>query len=776
MSWIHVPFLLLVLTSPAGVAAAELRQGPADRVEALVREADRLPLDRAWAYLERIEDLEIDEDALVQSLRKAGEQSRGAGLLIAARGLLDRDGRAAVDLLLKALARKDRGRLRRAAAALLGDPDLPTRAIRKARRVLGDMVGDDTLEPELRLAAATSLYKIAGDGTTRLRARRAMLAYLASRDRHLRILGALALAEIGDLMTGGARAVLEEIEGEPTREGRLAAAYLTIERRNRRIEQLYRELTELESRRQGTSGRRSAGDLALIREILTKIRLFHDDGRKVDPQYLLERAAKGMLKAMDRFSTFYTSDEYARFAFDLNRDYCGIGAFVNIDDQGNFKITRPIYSGPAYKAGLLSGDHIIKVDGWETTDKDINEIIRRLKGKPNTKVTVTVWRPGWPKPKDITLIRAPIQVPSVNSLLLPGGIAYVELVTFGAHTSEELTRHLTELRGQGAKACIIDLRNNGGGYLEQARRIDELFLPKGSLVVTTKGRAEGEEKLFTRRDPLFPDLPLVILVNEHTASASEIVAGSLQAHKRAVVVGVQTYGKGSVQKLFPVESMRGERFRDENGNGRWDEWEKFEDANGNGKYDPGPRARMTVARYYLPDGRCPDKRLDKDGRVLNKDYGVIPDVVVQADSLDMKDLWKNAVISELWQKGVFRKYVDEHLKGHEKLFLELAENDGRDAGRWPGFDEFFASLHTMLSKDDVRRWIRVAARERVSDIRGKAWPGGRLIGDWEEDHQLQAAIRIVLRKSGRKVDEVPAYRTVFGKAAAGKSEKVGSSR
>ncbi len=764
-------FLLLT----AGLAPSPLAaQAPGSKAEALVLEADKTPLDRAWSYLERIEDLEIDEDALIEALRRAGLRSRSAGRLIAARGLLDRDGRSAVELLGRVLVDASKPEQRLAAARLAGNRDLPSRSLRKLRKTLVEMVGDDALDPRLRLAAATSLYKIADDGSKKLLARRTMLGYLASRDRGLRIQGALALADIGDLVTGGARAILEEIEDEPTPEGRLAAAYLTVERRNRRIEQLYRELSRLETGSGRGTGRGRSDQLALIKELLADIRSYHDDGREAKTLYLLERAAKGMLKAMDRFSSYYTSEEYARFAFDLNRDYCGIGAFVNIDAQGNFKITRPIYSGPAYKAGLMSDDHILKVDGWSTADQDLNEIIRRLKGKPDTKVTVSVWRVGWPKPRDFTLTRAPIQVPSVNSMMLPGKVAYVELITFGTHATEELRAHLSRLVDEGARGAILDLRNNGGGFLEQARRIDQLFLPKGSLVVTTKGRAYGKEELHTKKDPVFPDLPLVILVNGQTASASEIVSGSLQVHKRAIIVGTQSYGKGSVQNLFPVAAVPGERFKDENGNRRWDEWEKFEDTNGNGKYDPGARARLTIARYYLPDGRCPDKKLDKDGRVRNKDYGVIPDEKVEPDSLDTHELWKNAVINDFWQKKVFHKYVDGLLQKHKDLLLQLAENDGRDWKRWPGFEKFYESLNTHLTKNDVRRWVRIVTREKVSDLRGKAWPGGRILGDWQEDNQLQAAIRVLLEKIGEKIEDIDAYRAVLPPKKA--KTKVGSSR
>ncbi|HHI79664.1 MAG TPA: PDZ domain-containing protein [Planctomycetes bacterium] len=753
----------LPVSFPAAHASSNLTRVQGEEVANLLKKADRLPLSKAWGIREQIQALDLPEDSMISKLEQASNLVGPHGKLVAAVLLRPLDGRQAVDLLISVLETGKTLAQRKAAADLLGDEDLPLRAQRKARRSLAKILSDDTQAPGLRLIAARSLYNIAGKAEEKLIARRTLLQFLKSRDRNNRIQGALALAEIGDLMTGGARALLEEIQEEPTPEGKRAKAWLEVERRNRRVEMLLRRLNEARIQGGGTSGTRDKR-LALISELLDDIRKFHDDGLKLKTDRLLDKAAKGLMKASHPFSSYYTSDEYRRFAFELNRDYGGIGAYVNTDPQGNFKITRPIYSGPAYRAGLLSGDHITKVDGWSTADQPQEEIIRRLKGKPGTPVTITVWRPGWPKPKDITLNRAAIQVPSVNSELLPGGIAYVEILTFGLHTSQELARHLSNLVKRGAKGAVIDLRNNGGGYLEQARAVDSLFLPEGKLVVTTKGRIYRSEKLYTRTprgSAHFPKLPLVVLVNAYTASASEIVSGSLQALKRAKIVGTQTYGKGSVQNLFPVRARPGEPFTDENNNRRWDEWESFKDLNGNKKYDPGARARITIARYYLPDGRCPDKRVDHDGKVLNKDYGVLPDRKVPLITQKIGDLWKNAVLSDLWTKRVFHKYVEKYLDSHKKEFMDLAVSDEGKTELYPDFDSFYKSLDTKLSKDDIRKWIRIVIREKVADLRGKSWPGGRLLGDFQEDNQLQAAIDTLLKEMGQDYKKIPQYAKVW---------------
>ena len=426
-----------------------------------------------------------------------------------------------------------------------------------------------------------------------------------------------------------------------------------------------------------------------------------------------------------------------------------------------FRITPRIYSAPAYKAGLLSGDFILKVDGWETTGQDQDEIIRRLKGVPGTEVELEVMRNGWPEAQNVKLARAEISVPSVNAEMLPGDIGYAELITFGADTSEELRQNLETMRKNGAKACIIDLRSNTGGYLRQAQGVAELFLPRDKLIVYTKSSLGADEKFFSSGDAIFPDLPLVVLINGTTASASEIVAGALQDHGRATVVGVQSYGKGSVQNLFPLRSKRAEPFEDENGNRSWDSWEKYSDTNKNGRYDPGPRARLTIARYYLPSGRCLHKIVDKDGKVENPDYGVVPDVEIPAEKLEAEDLWKNALTRKLWTDRVFHRYVDERWAQHKPTFEKLAHSDGKSSSEYPDFEEWYASLDTKLPKNDVRQWVRVVIRDKVADLRGKAWPGSFFQGDFVEDRQLQAAIHVALGKVGQSITSLSEYGTIL---------------
>jgi hypothetical protein len=222
-----------------------------------------------------------------------------------------------------------------------------------------------------------------------------------------------------------------------------------------------------------------------------------------------------------------------------------------------------------------------------------------------------------------------------------------------------------------------------------------------------------------------------------------------------------------VQSLLDLKSKPGERFTDENGNHRKDDWERFEDENKNGKYDPGPRMKMTVAKYYLPSGRSLHKEYGEDGKVENPDYGVTPDVKVEAEGKSRRDAWKESEIFDLWKKEAFQNYVRERMAEHKDLFVKLAEGDGGDENAYPGFDEFYQGLDTRLSRDDVRKWIRIVVRDEVADVRGKAFPGIQFMGDYQEDEQLQGAIKVVLEKVGMKMEDVPEYRGLV-KVAVGK--------
>lgn len=745
----------------------------AQKVQRLVSEADQATLTRAYEIAHQLSELEGQEDAIVKAIGEATQKAKDHGRLAAARALLDiGEGESHAAALLDALrpvCKSDDVAARAAALSLIGKKRFTARSktLTEAQALLAENALSDIADPKVRLAAGRSLWEI-GTDEQRSQARGTLTAFLASTDRGLRTQGALMLAEINQV-NSDVRKVLNEVSGEPTDDGRLAKSYLMLEGLHREYENKLMKLADRSLQTDAKPG----DELAVLREIITKAKRAHIYGDKIDDQYLVTEAAKGIAHALDRHTTYFTSEEFQKFFFDLNREYGGIGAFVNFDQDEVFSIVRPIYSGPAYRAGLKSGDKILEVDGWETTGHTSDEIIAKLKGQPGTKVTLKYARPGLGEAKEVSLVREEIQVPSVTADLLPGKIGYVECITFGANSADEMRKAIEQLKERGAQGIVLDLRNNTGGYLLAARDIVELFVPGKKLVVYTESRVEPRQNYNTRDLAVFPDLPLAVLVNEYSASASEITAGALQDLKRAVVVGKRSYGKGSVQTFYQMSTDKPEPFEDTNKNEIHDEWEPYTDANKNGKYDVGARLKMTIARYFLPSGRCLHKDVDeKTGKVLNPDWGIRPDREVEFRENSAKEAWKNAELYELLQKDVFRKYVRERLDQNKELFLQLAEGDQGDTSKYPDFEKFYEGLQTKLPKDDIRKWIRYAMRDEVADLRGRPYPGGRALGDFQEDGQLQEAMRALFEKLGKDIKAMPEFGGNLLKLASEQPEKV----
>ncbi len=551
--------------------------------------------------------------------------------------------------------------------------------------------------------------------------------------------------------------VSEELGPRAALAASLVAQHEEKERYRRKLETLDRLLAKDQDQLSGKEGK-GPGSLAVLDEVMRDIQRRHMEGEHYTREELIAAAANGMLGRLDPHSDYMTGKEFGEFVFDMHPEYGGIGAYVNMVD-GVFTITRPIYSGPAYHAGLLSGDKIITVDGWSTLDQPMDETIKRLKGEPGTPVEIQVVRRGWTEPRTFTIHRAKIQPPTLFSERLPGGLLYIDLVRFTSDCGEIMRKTILEAEESGdLNGVVLDLRGNPGGYLSEAVQVCDVFLPAGKLVVSTRSRTEGEERYLTKEPAAVPpDLPLAILINRFSASASEIVSGALSVHGRAVTVGERSFGKGSVQNLLRLRSAPDEPFRDENHNGKPDPWEDFRDLNGNGKCDFGPRVKLTIAYYYLPDGSTIHTLRDHDGKIVKKG-GVVPDVPVEVPELDIQSLRE---LDRLLNEGAFREYAEEIAKEDPDLAKELAVFDGGDASRYPGWEEWYQGLDTTLSEKEARRWVRRRLRAVVSDLRGKVFAGSGFFGDYEVDVQLQEAIRQVLKKDGLTVAAIPEYQQVF---------------
>ena len=307
---------------------------------------------------------------------------------------------------------------------------------------------------------------------------------------------------------------------------------------------------------------------------------------EVDTEEIIKAGIVGMLSDLDRFSVLMEKSSYDALMESTDGKYEGLG--MQIDSrEGRIVIVTPIEGTPAYRKGLRAGDVIWEIDGKSTEDMSTSDGAKLMRGTAGTSVTLLINRSGIADMMEFELERAVIELKSVPySGIVPGtDIGYVRLSRFAKETSHELRDALSELNEKNVSALIFDLRSNGGGLLDQAKETAELFLEQGRQVVYTKGRYESSERhYYSDRPPLYLDKPLVILVNEGTASASEIVAGAIQDWDRGLIMGSTTYGKGLVQQIFPISN------------------------------DGSMALKLTTAKYYVPSGRCiqkPDKQVKR---------------------------------------------------------------------------------------------------------------------------------------------------------------------
>lgn len=281
---------------------------------------------------------------------------------------------------------------------------------------------------------------------------------------------------------------------------------------------------------------------------------------------LIEAAIRGLLRELDPYSDYISPDEMRQFQTTVEAEFGGIGIQITIE-EGQLKVMSPLVGTPAYRAGLIAGDQIVEIDGKSTANITVDEAVRRLKGEPGSKVTLTIIHPGRSDRQTVTLTREVIHIETVLGdhrkpddtwdfmLDRQKGIGYVRITGFSRDTARELRAVLEDLKKQNLRGLILDLRFNPGGLLTSAIEISDLFIPSGRIV-STSGRNSEERIWEAHKEGTFEGFPIVVLVNRFTASASEIVAACLQDHKRAVIMGERTWGKGSVQNVIPLEEQR----------------------------------------------------------------------------------------------------------------------------------------------------------------------------------------------------------------------------
>jgi carboxyl-terminal processing protease len=388
---------------------------------------------------------------------------------------------------------------------------------------------------------------------------------------------------------------------------------------------------------------------------------------------LIEGAIRGMVASLDPHSAYMNERAFKEMGVDIKGEFQGVGIQIGMKNQ-QLTIIAPIEDTPGFRAGLEAGDKILKINDEWTKDMAIDQAVDKMRGPKGTAVRLLIFREGWEKPKEFKITRDVIKVQSVKSRMLDNGIGYVKIIQFQGQTAEELEKALTGLDAKGAKKLILDLRNNPGGILDASVDVSGEFLPKDKLVVYLQGRNKTDRKDYLTTSAAPPrTYPLVVLVNTGSASASEIVAGALQDSKRALIVGTQTFGKGSVQTVFPLED--------------------------------GGGIRLTTAKYYTPNGRSiqnvgitPDVEV-KLPEVKEAGEGVPAHLVVREKDLERH--LKNETVKEEKKKGAATE-------SEEDFTMEVTPKNDKDDVQ---LQKAIEILKSSTKADDVFSHIPVAANK-----------------------------------------------------------------
>ena len=371
-------------------------------------------------------------------------------------------------------------------------------------------------------------------------------------------------------------------------------------------------------------------DLKVFTDVLGLIQ--KDYVEETKSKDLIYGAIKGMLETLDPHSAFMPPDMFKEMQEETKGRFEGLGIEITIKD-GILTVVSPIEDTPAYKAGVLAGDQIIKIDGESTKNFTLMDSVKRLRGPKGTKVTITIMREGVTKPKDFTLVRDVIPVRSVRHELLEKNYGYIRLSQFQDKTDDDFEKAMKALEeeSKGAlKGLVLDLRNNPGGLLEQAVKIADRFIESGIIVTIDGRREEVKQKWPAHPDGTMTRYPLVVLVNGGSASGAEIVAGAIQDHGRGILVGTQTFGKGSVQTIIPLKD--------------------------------GSGLRLTTARYYTPSGRSIQAK------------GIVPDIIVKPSRPEEE---KEIIIPKLPTE----RDLERHLMDVEKGAPQEKEKPKKEEGK-----------------------------------------------------------------------------------------------
>jgi carboxyl-terminal processing protease len=416
------------------------------------------------------------------------------------------------------------------------------------------------------------------------------------------------------------------------------------------------------------SGRSLYSKIELFSTLLQTIQDNYVD--ESDPQTLIENAVQGMVSGLDPHTTYFTKEKFEEWNQDFE-GYSGVGIYFDVI-RGKITVLSVIAGGPSDKVGIQPGDKIIAIDGKSVLGIKRDDVPLYLKGLRRSTVVITIERKGWKNPKKFSIIRDEVHIESVPyAFIIQPGTGYVDIARFSSTTGQELKDELKKLDAQGMKRLVIDLRQNGGGYLESAVDVVDIFLGGGKCIVYTKGRIrESFREYFSTDQALYPDLPVVVLIDRASASASEIVAGALQDWDRALIVGETSFGKGLVQGQFIMKD--------------------------------GSALLMTTARYFTPSGRMIQRPYDEKSHeeyfseiyddqqreklsedpsrpskftlILNRKVlcngGITPDVLLTARNDTLNDIMRRLVYAP---EQLFFTYVDQYMKSNLEARVDFSE-------------------------------------------------------------------------------------------------------
>jgi carboxyl-terminal processing protease len=423
---------------------------------------------------------------------------------------------------------------------------------------------------------------------------------------------------------------------------------------------------------------------------------------EIDPYEFVKAGIEGMLGALDPYTVFIEQEADTRLRIITTGKYGGVGMEIGMRNN-RVTIISPMDNSPAQKAGIQAGDFIEAINGYNVTSSSLEKISQKLRGPVGSEVELSIKRPGYTDDIILSLKREEIVIEDVNfAEFIQPGVAYIRLTGFTDKASSELRRAIKELELKNEiEAFILDLRGNSGGLLEAAVEVLGVFLPNGTTVVTTKGFRDGEHSFETHNDPLLPKTPLAVLVDQGSASASEIVAGALQDLDRSIIVGTSTFGKGLVQKVYNIDKNN------------------------------STKVKVTTAKYYIPSGRCVQKQDYTENKTLfyheeadctlstieNSAYytinnrqvyekgGIAPDRFVEGDDVPL-------VIMELWRKSLFFNFaVDYHQKHpiHSKE-IEITESMFND---FVSFVQSKNFVYKIEGENEVLAFLKTAREESL---------------------------------------------------------------